>query len=159
MPRFSPSFLWSVTPPDGGMLSEPWEYPQSTPRSRCHTIAPTEPPPWTFIPGSAPLLLSLLSTSLPWQIASELCAGLGRPPPNHCYCRWSYTPGMETPLTVVGYPHSSGKWPYLPQSSVVRYWLWDTFPLPDYISPTRSGGCLNARWYLAPTLLAPGEGV
>ena len=105
LPRISPSSQWSVAPPGGGTPPEPLASSPSPPSYCCRTIAPTVPPPYTLLPGPAPLLLSFPEPLLPFPTASELSASFGRPPPNCCYCRQFSVLSMENPLTMVGFPH------------------------------------------------------
>ena len=111
-PHVLPSSSWSVALPDDGTLSEPWVFTLSLPRSCCHIIAPTDPPPCTFLPGIATLLLSFPVPYVSFPTASKLCAGLGIPTPNRCCCRKLFAPGMVTPLAVIGNRSWSETRPY-----------------------------------------------
>ena len=140
--RISPSSPWSVAPSGGGTPPGPWSSPWSPLSYHWCTRAPTAPPPYTFLSGPAPFLLSFTTPSLPFLAASEISAGFGRPLPNRCYCRQFSALVMGNPLTVVLSPYLSETRPCLPQSSVVSSRIWDAFPLLNCISPMRSGGCL-----------------
>ena len=140
LPHLSLSSPWSVAPTNGGAPSGPWASTRSPPNSLFHRVTPTAPPPYTLPPGTAPLLLFFLESSLSSPTTAKLCAGLGIPPPNCCCCRQLSDPSMETTPMVVRYQSWSGTRSYLPQSSVVVSRAWGAFIPPAYISLTCSGG-------------------
>ena len=90
----SPSALWSVATPGGGNPPINWASTSSPPISCCLTRALTVPPPYTPLPGPAPLFLSFPSPLIPFPTAYEIYAGFGRPNPNCYYCRQSSALGM-----------------------------------------------------------------
>ena len=142
LPRVSTSSLWSIAPPGGGTPPGPWASPRWPLSSCCRTRASNSPLTYKYLPGPALLLLSFTELSIPPPTASDLSTNFGRPPPNCCYCRRSSTLVMEKPPTVVVSLHLSETRPCLTQSSIVRSCVWYAFPIPAWIYPMRSGGCL-----------------
>ena len=112
LPNVSPSTPWFAVLPGGETPPGPLVSPLSPPIYCYCTRAPTTPPPYTSLPGPAPLLLSFPSPLMPFPTASERSAGFGIPPPNCCYCRWLSVLGNRMPLTVAGPPHQSKTRPY-----------------------------------------------
>ena len=94
LPRVSSSSPLFVAPPVGGTPPGNWASPWSPPISCCRTIAPTAPPLYTLLPGTALLFLYFPPPSLPFLTACDIYSGFVRPPPNCCYCRQLSALGM-----------------------------------------------------------------